>query len=162
MQTISTINKIDNLISTATYQIEIRSNTEVLVDSYEHGELETCNSWVNDTKRIILAKEDLSDTLKEAIKQYIKEELYADFCINTLKETLANDDDQEYFYWNELVDVDNMQPTENQIKRWRQNKEELFNQSISISITINGTPITADILYELLFKEIKGITNETN
>jgi len=147
----TTIQKIDNLIQTNEYKVEISSYTDVYLDDYEQGELEHRNSWVNDKESFYIEKEHLRETLKEELEEYITDTLYAEYKFEWLKESLTSYDDTDTaFFYSNFVDVDNTTPTEDQIQNWKDGKEELFNQSISIVISIDGTDIPISILRELL------------
>ena len=146
----NTIEKINKLILSGEYYVQISSVTDVYVDDYERGELDHRNYWENDTLDFYEIKENLSDTLNDKIKYYIESILYAEYNQEWLKDVLCNYYD-DYFYYNNFVNVDNETPTEKEVELWRNGKVELFNQTICITIKINGVLIPTNILFELLF-----------
>jgi hypothetical protein len=147
------LDRIKNEIGN-TFQVEISSHAEVHVDSYEHGEGEWRNSWENQTMSFtVIDENELADTIKTKLKDYIENELYTDYNQDDLVEMFNNYGDETYFYITKFVDVDNQEPSDSQIEDWKKGQEELFIQDNTVTVSINGTDITGESLQALLFAE---------
>lgn len=99
----------------------IHSQHDVFVDSYKDGELENVNhysvdSFVN------------SENHKKEIEFYFSNVLFYDF-----KFELSDFEDGVLFY-SVLVDSENIQATEKDIKVWRMGKKKLYSNNISLKI----------------------------
>jgi len=147
-----TIQKIQNLVSD-TFTVEISSFVDVYQDSYEDGELDYVNHWSNEKVLWHVEPENLREELLVNLEEYFEKELLVDFDLDSLKDELINYADDEFLWTNKFVDVDNCEPSEEEIAAWKRNELMLYNQNINIRITINGKSLTSELIYELLFEE---------
>jgi hypothetical protein len=137
------LQKIEN-----SFTMVISSNTEVYKDEYIHGEeMSSCNYFENASKTY----NNLN--ILENIKNYIEDILYRDYDETELKESLYNSClDSDYFFYSNFVDEDNTTPSSYQVAEWKKGNENLYNQYICISVTINGTEISCDDIIDYCFK----------
>lgn len=147
----TTLEKIQNLVDD-TYTIEISSETEVHLDDYEEGELGYRNGWVNDRTLFHSEPFNVEGEIKQYLTSYIEDTLFLDYTEKDIISDLKNYDDNDYFCSNQCVDNENTTPSKEQIESWKKKEIELFNQSIRIEVSINGTNLTADILLEIMEK----------
>jgi len=149
----STLTKLNDLLKNI-YTIEIKSFTDVCIDDYTEGEGEEVNGWGNDNVIFHTEPENLSTELLTSLTDYIEDVLFISLNKrNSIKEALANYDDSEYFYMSKFVDEDNCEPSELDIKQWKEGNTTLYVQNIRINIEINGNEIPADLLSEILFSD---------
>jgi hypothetical protein len=144
--------KLDSFIE-QNYKIEIKAFADVFVDDYAEGELEQVNYFTFVTVENTANKDELSQTLQEMLNNYFENELLLDEDVD-LAEVLQTYWYDSAFYVNRFVDVTNDTPSEDQIEAWKSGEETLYNQSINVCISINGTPITSEILADVLELEI--------
>jgi len=147
----TTINKINNLIED-NYTIEISSYTEVYLDSYEEGELDLRNHWQNEKMTFNTDSKTLEADIQVNIEEYIENVLFATYNKTYVIDSLKNVIDDNSFWYNNFVDVENTTPDEAQIEEWKKGEIELFTQYIRITTSINGVEIPADIMLEIMEK----------
>lgn len=102
-----------------TYKIE--SSHIVHIDDYNEGETEYINSYYLDATIE-------AENPKEALKNYIEKVLccvYNEFGI---------DNDNEQIFTSYLVDVENSQATERQVKQWEKGELTLYSNTVNFSI----------------------------
>ena len=147
----NSIKKLQDFLK-GSYEIEISSFTDVFEDSYKDGELGQVNYFDNETVRVpLVTEESLVDELKEVLQSYIEDSLYMDYNEGELKEAIQNAD--EMIFLNNLVDARNEAPTEEQLEQWKNGEISLYNQSIAITIKINGKIIPVNIIEDMLYPE---------
>jgi hypothetical protein len=148
----SIIEKINKEIA-GSYTVTIESDAIVHVDDYENGEGEYRNSFDNRDMEFNSSPETLVEDIKTNLQKYIKNEICTSYDETSLKEQMA-DEDEDHFWVSVFVDVDNTEPNESQIERWKKGEEELFVQDNDVRISINGTPLKNGILTNILFDEV--------
>jgi len=147
----SIIEKVNTEIE-GLYTVTIKSDAVVHLDDYELGEGELRNSYDNDTKEFSSTQETLVEDIQTNLTSYIEDTLYATFDETAIKEQL--EDESEYHFWvSAFVDIDNTEPSDDQIENWKNGNEELFIQDNDIQISINGKAISNGLLADILFKE---------
>ena len=103
---------------------KIRSAHDIYIDDYEHGELDRVNGYT-------LTNEVEANDVWEAIEKYFETTLYYDF----KKDNASKSDEVENeLHYSVLVDVENLEASENQIEKWKQGKEELYSSNITITV----------------------------
>jgi len=153
----NTIDKINELIDN-TYTIEIKSYTDVHLDDYEDGELEYRNGWANDTTTFHTESENLTEEVSSHLFTYLDDTLFLEYKKEHLIDSLNSGDEETCFWMSNFVDNDNTTPSESQVEEWKDKKIELFVQSISISISVNGTELPACLILEILNNETPSET----
>jgi len=147
-----TIQKIRNLVSD-TFTVEISSFVDVFQDDYLEGELDHVNHWSNEKMLWHVEPENLREELLVNLEEYFEKEVLVDFDLDSLKDELRTYADDEFLWTNKFVNVDNCEPTEEEIAAWKRNELMLYVQNINIRITVNGKSLTSALIYELLFEE---------
>ena len=107
----------------------IESTHEIYVDDYNYGEGKHCNSY---TQSAYIGAE----SPKEAIEKYFEKELYLSFdikhaCID--HEEGINESENTLHYSN-LVDDDNNEASEVDIKEWKKGKLKLYSNNTFLTI----------------------------
>ena len=100
----------------------IKSLHTIHKDDYNEGEGEYIHEYNLDA--FITAQ-----TPKEAIIKYFDTKLYLSFDINNIYE-----EEEGILHYSNLVDKDNIEPTDHQINHWKQGKEILYVNSTEINI----------------------------
>ena len=103
---------------------KIHSAHDVYIDDYEQGELDRVNGYT-------LTNEVEANDVWEAIEKYFKTTLYYDFKkVNSSK----SDEVENELHYSVLVDVENLEANERQIEKWKQGKEKLYSNNITITV----------------------------
>ena len=103
---------------------KIYSAHDIYIDDYEHGELDRVNGYT-------LTNEVEANDVWEAIEKYFETTLYYDF----KKDNASKSDEVENeLHYSVLVDVENLEASENQIEKWKQGKEKLYTSNITITV----------------------------
>lgn len=147
----NTIDKINEIIAN-TYTIEIKSYTDVHVDSYEHGELEYANGFANPMVTFNTQSECLETDLKQYLTDYLTNTLDIDYKGSDLLEVFESAGKEDSFWFNKFVDSENTTPSDYQRKMWKQDEMKLYNQSINTSISVNGIELPSNLILEIFSK----------
>ena len=103
---------------------KIRSAHDIYIDDYEQGELDRVNGYT-------VTNEVEANDVWEAIEKYFETTLYYDF----KKDNASKSDEVENeLHYSVLVDVENLEASENQIEKWKQGKEKLYSSNITITV----------------------------
>ena len=103
---------------------KIRSAHDIYIDNYGQGELDRVNGYT-------LTNEVEANDVWEAIEKYFETTLYYDF----KKDNASKSDEVENeLHYSVLVDVENLEASENQIEKWKQGKEKLYSSNITITV----------------------------
>ena len=103
---------------------KIRSAHDIYIDDYEQGELDRVNGYT-------VTNEVEANDAWEAIEKYFETTLYYDF----KKDNASKSDEVENeLHYSVLVDVENLEASENQIEKWKQGKEKLYSSNITITV----------------------------
>ena len=103
---------------------KIRSAHDIYIDDYEQGELDRVNGYT-------VTNEVEANDVWEAIEKYFETTLYYDF----KKDNASKSDEVENeLHYSVLVDVENLEASENQIEKWKQGKEKLYSSNITIAV----------------------------
>jgi len=106
-------------------KFKIETIHDIYVDSYENGELNYVNGWN-------LNADIKAENPREAIEKYFEKELYYKFNF----EHLDKDEEQiNKFWYSVLVDEDNTEASEAQIKDWKKDKLKLYANNITLFIS---------------------------
>jgi len=126
------------------YMIEISSFVDISEDSYQDGSnSQGVNFFTPDTKVFKTSTlNSIQELLKESVYSYLNTTVY--YYSGIKDEHISIIDDRLCI--SQLVDVDNQEPTDQQIKSWRSGNITLYTQDINITITINGISLGDDIL----------------
>lgn len=146
----SVLTELKNLTSDR-YVVTIDADTTVYEDDYEEGEGECVNIWKNKATHLTTTSDKISTELSIALKEYIENELNLDYDANDMESLFDEYTEDDHIWLSRFVDVDNDTPSKEQIESWKQGDEELFVQSIGMTVKINGTPINCGMLKKLIF-----------
>ena len=103
---------------------KIHSAHDVYIYDYEQGELDRVNGYT-------VTNEVEANDVWEAIEKYFETTLYYDF----KKDNASKSDEVENeLHYSVLVDVENLEASENQIEKWKQGKEKLYSSNITITV----------------------------
>ena len=103
---------------------KICSAHDVYIDDYEQGELDRVNGYT-------VTNEVEANDVWEAIEKYFETTLYYNF----KKEYASKSDEVENeLHYSVLVDVENLEASEKQIEDWKQNKQKLYSNNITITV----------------------------
>lgn len=102
----------------------ISSAHTIYIDSYSEGETEYINSYY-------LKDEIKAYNYKEAITKYLKNSLYLNLDINNCE----LDEDTNCFETSCLIDSENIQPSEYDVKQWEKDKITLYSNNIQIYVS---------------------------
>lgn len=102
----------------------VKSFHEVFVDDYNEGELNHVNGYE-------LSDEVQADTVHGAVTKYLQDNLGYNL---DFKNCEVNPDDKANLQTYCLVDVDNMQPSNEDIELWKQGKATLYANYIDMFI----------------------------
>ena len=103
---------------------KIHSAHDIYIDDYEQGELDRVNGYT-------LTNEVKANDAWEAIEKYFETTLYYDF----KKDNASKSDEVENeLHYSVLVDVENLEANERQIEKWKQGKEKLYSNNITIAV----------------------------
>ena len=103
---------------------KIYSAHDIYTDDYEQGELDRVNGYT-------VTNEVEANDVWEAIEKYFETTLYYDF----KKDNASKSDEVENeLHYSVLVDVENLEASENQIEKWKQGKEKLYSSNITITV----------------------------
>ena len=103
---------------------KIRSAHDIYIDDYEQGELDRVNGYT-------VTNEVEANDVWEAIEKYFETTLYYDF----KKDNSSKSDEVENeLHYSVLVDVENLEASENQIEKWKQGEEKLYSNNITITV----------------------------
>ena len=111
---------------------KVTSLHEVSIDSYTEGETGYVNFYE-------LSSEIKAESWKDAIKKYFNEYLCFKFDI----EHSYIDEDANNLQYSNLVNSDNMEASENEIKIWKENKLTLYSNNTIITV---GQIIKIDLI----------------
>ena len=103
---------------------KIYSAHDVYIDDYEQGELDRVNGYT-------VANEIEANDVWEAIEKYFETTLYYDFKKGNASKS---DEVENELHYSVLVDVENLEASENQIEKWKQGKEKLYSNNITITV----------------------------
>ena len=104
--------------------LKIHSAHDVYIEDYEQGELDRVNGYT-------LTNEVEANDAWEAIEKYFETTLYYDF----KKDNASKSDEVENeLHYSVLVDVENLEASEKQIEDWKQNKQKLYSNNITITV----------------------------
>lgn len=135
--------KIIELINNS-YEVEISSFTDVTADNYKNGcEVNPCNYFEGDKISFNLdTLDNIQDILKDRIMDYLENNI---FYYEKIKEDSFCIIDERLCI-NQLVNNNNYEPSENELKAWKKGEIDLYIQDINIYISINGIELNSDIL----------------
>lgn len=103
---------------------KIYSAHDIYIDDYEQGELDRVNDYT-------LTNEVKANDVWEAIEKYFETTLYYDF----KKDNSSKSDEVENeLHYSVLVDVENLEANGRQIEKWKQGKEKLYSNNITITV----------------------------
>ena len=103
---------------------KIRSAHDIYIDDYEQGELDRVNGYT-------VTNEVEANDVWEAIEKYFETTLYYNF----KKDNSSKSDEVENeLHYSVLVDVENLEANEGQIEKWKQGKEKLYSNNITITV----------------------------
>ena len=103
---------------------KIRSAHDIYIDDYEQGELDRVNGYT-------VTNEVEANDVWEAIEKYFETTLYYNF----KKDNASKSDEVENeLHYSVLVDVENLEANEGQIEKWKQGKEKLYSNNITITV----------------------------
>ena len=103
---------------------KICSAHDVYIDDYAQGELDRVNGYT-------VTNEVEANDAWEAIEKYFETTLYYDF----KKDNASKSDEVENeLHYSVLVDVENLEASEKQIEDWKQNKQKLYSNNITITV----------------------------
>ena len=103
---------------------KIHSAHDIYIDDYEQGELDRVNGYT-------VTNEVEANDVWEAIEKYFETTLYYNF----KKEYASKSDEVENeLHYSVLVDVENLEASEKQIEDWKQNKQKLHSNNITITV----------------------------
>lgn len=107
----------------------IKIDFNVYKDSYEDGETDYVNGWINEFKIS-------AENPREAIKKAFKDELYYSFDIEHAYITHEEESEGKVniLQYSNLVDVECSEATEEQKKKWRAGKLELYSAHSTVEI----------------------------
>ena len=97
---------------------KVTSLHDVYIDSFKDGELGCVNYYK-------LSSEIMAEDWREAIKKYFSDYLFFSISI----ECGYVDEESNTFQYSNLVNEDNMEANEDEIKRWKQNKLTLYSNN---------------------------------
>lgn len=100
----------------------ITSQHDVFVDNYNEGEQENVNFYCLDG--IIEA-----DNYKEAVTKYLQENLGYNLDINNCEVR------DNAIFTSCLVDIENYQPTNNEVEQWKRGQKVLYSNNIEINVS---------------------------
>ena len=103
---------------------KIRSAHDIYIDDYEQGELDRVNGYT-------VTNEVEANDVWEAIEKYFETTLYYNF----KKDNSSKSDEVENeLHYSVLVDVEKLEANERQIEKWKQGKEKLYSNNITITV----------------------------
>ena len=102
---------------------KVTSTHDVYIDSFEDGEEEQVNYYE-------LSSEIKAKDWKDAIKKYFSDYLYFEICL----ERGYIDEETNTFQYSNLVDADNIEASEDEVKQWKENKLTLYSNNTVITV----------------------------
>ena len=111
---------------------KVTSLHDVSIDSYTEGETGYVNFYE-------LSSEIKAESWKDAIKKYFNEHL----CFNFDIEHSYIDEDANNLHYSNLVNADNIEASESEIKAWKENKLTLYSNN---TFTTVEQIITIDLI----------------
>jgi len=123
------------------YLITIRSETTVHEDSYEEGEGDWVNSWMDQTRNF--KTEDLKD-IRKFLTEYFEKEHYTELTSEHIDDLLC---DLQYSI---LIDAENCKASRSEIEQWKLGKKKLYSGLLMVEIEVNGVLLDGENLLELL------------
>lgn len=102
---------------------KVTSRHDVYIDNFVNGE----ESYVNSYK---LSSEVDAINWKDAIKKYFEDYLF--YTIDLARGYI--DDDNNTFHYSNLVNVDNIEASESELKQWKENKLTLYSNNTTITV----------------------------
>lgn len=96
----------------------------VNVDSYVNGEEKQVNSYIT-------RSEQKAETPREAIEKHFEKELYFKFDFDKAD----TNEEKTAMFWSNLVDEDNGEATEGDIKAWKEETRVLYSNSTYITVS---------------------------
>lgn len=102
---------------------KVTSRHDVYIDNFVNGE----ESYVNSYK---LSSEVDAINWKDAIKKYFEDYLF--YTIDLARGYIDNDNNT--FHYSNLVNADNIEADENELKQWRENKLTLYSNNTVVTV----------------------------
>jgi len=143
------VNNIQNLVR-GNYNCKISSRVDVHEDDYNQGELDWVNGWSGDIISFDATDENIVEYIKHQLTNYISSELDMEYTEAQIIEAMDSYMDDNNFFISQAVDVDNCEPTEDLITKWKKGEEKLYTQDACITITINGKELPIEILVNIM------------
>lgn len=103
---------------------KIISYHNVFIDSYEEGEGKNVNNYT-------LEAEVKAESVKSAIKKYFDEQLNYSF---DFKHAAIDEGKQNYLYYSNLVDKDNVEANDHEIEHWKIGELILYSNQITLKV----------------------------
>ena len=146
----STIQKLNELICEE-YNVEIKLDQSLILDSYDEGELEENTFYHNVAEYCFYSQPNtLSEKLRNKLNFISNRELQ----FETISD-LANDDEfscyEDRLCMMQQTREDRTQPSEDEVKLWKKGEIKLFNLYTEFKIYFNGQQISdLDLIRDLV------------
>ena len=147
-----TIQKLNELICEE-YNVEIKLDQSLILDSYDEGELEEYTFYYNVAEYMFHAQ---PHTLSEKLRNKLNFILSRELQFGTLSD-LGGDDDDEFGYYEDRLCImqqtreDKSQPSEADVELFKKGDLKLYNLYTDFNIYFNGQQITdLDLIRDLV------------